>query len=781
MQKSKQFVQPSDINNRSPIVWYGLLSILLCGGMLSQLLAPLGSNRPRIFIPVLAALLGWFLYAGAAFCIRRGSALRICSWVLRLLPWFAMLLNSAELWRGMQFWINCILTHYNTVFESALRLFPVEATAFSVQAFSFLLAFSCGAATWSITHRRCTAIAAVLYILFVVCSLLIGTFSALSCALMLAALLGLGMSTPSSTPSLQAFQLWTLAAVAAVLCAVLLPGTPLESVDRVRTSTLQQIHTLRYGAQTLPEGDLARADALNAGTETCLTVQAEQEKALYLRGFIGSRYQKAQWSPLRKADYSNTYSGMLRWLYDQGFDPLTQSSQYYALSDGETPEENHVIVQADAASRYYMYLPISLTQSYFAKSTDEQDSRIRPRGLRGASTYTLDERSSGRPAELTLREAWVGNPQTEEQVRYCEAESVYRGFVYNTYTTADATLSPLLRELFWENYDPDLDSVYSSVAHVRDRLESLVSYTSTPERAPDGTDPIAYFLTTSHAGNAVLYASAAVQALRIHGVPARYVEGYYLSAAAAAESGTSPAALTAQDAHAWVEVYFDGIGWMPVDVTPGYYFDALTLQEMVAMPDTVHKTATLDDSQLLADNLSQPGDTASHPLTSPETIAKNAALILLGTLAAIVLLLTLLLAVLEFGRFIWLTMRRTKFTQADDAGRVQQLAQYIYSILALRGIDACLGWQVDAMDALLPDRIPGIAHGDYQRTVTLLEKAYYGGEALAPFETRALHAFIKKISRFEHPLRTRAFWRLRYFWLLGHLPTHTRRAMGLPA
>ena len=35
-------------------------------------------------------------------------------------------------------------------------------------------------------------------------------------------------------------------------------------------------------------------------------------------------------------------------------------------------------------------------------------------------------------------------------------------------------------------------------------------------------DPIAYFLTNSRKGNAVLYASATVQALRAHGIPARY-------------------------------------------------------------------------------------------------------------------------------------------------------------------------------------------------------------------------------------------------------------------
>ncbi len=41
------------------------------------------------------------------------------------------------------------------------------------------------------------------------------------------------------------------------------------------------------------------------------------------------------------------------------------------------------------------------------------------------------------------------------------------------------------------------------------------------------------------------------------------------------------AELTGNDAHAWVEIYFDGIGWLPADVTPGYYYNVASLQKMV--------------------------------------------------------------------------------------------------------------------------------------------------------------------------------------------------------
>ncbi|MDO5778326.1 MAG: transglutaminase family protein [Eubacteriales bacterium] len=54
-------------------------------------------------------------------------------------------------------------------------------------------------------------------------------------------------------------------------------------------------------------------------------------------------------------------------------------------------------------------------------------------------------------------------------------------------------------------------------------------------------------------------------------MPARYAEGYYLSADASAPGTVT---LTGKDAHAWAEVYFDGVGWLPLDTTPSHYFEA---------------------------------------------------------------------------------------------------------------------------------------------------------------------------------------------------------------
>ena len=147
------------------------------------------------------------------------------------------------------------------------------------------------------------------------------------------------------------------------------------------------------------------------------------------------------------------------------------------------------------------------------------------------------------------------------------------------------------------------DGIYSAVCQIRNKLEGTVFYTYEPKKPPQGEDPILWFLTQSHEGNAVLYASAAVEALRTHGVPARYAEGYYVSDTDFQKSEDGSVAVTGLNAHAWVEIYFDGIGWLPVEVTPGYYYDTVTLRKLISTSNVIRKTAAVEDNPNRADPL----------------------------------------------------------------------------------------------------------------------------------------------------------------------------------
>jgi hypothetical protein len=53
------------------------------------------------------------------------------------------------------------------------------------------------------------------------------------------------------------------------------------------------------------------------------------------------------------------------------------------------------------------------------------------------------------------------------------------------------------------------------------------------------------------------------------GLPARYVQGYFVSDG---NLGLGLVSVTDRAAHAWPEVYFRGVGWIPFEPTPGFSF-----------------------------------------------------------------------------------------------------------------------------------------------------------------------------------------------------------------
>ena len=92
-------------------------------------------------------------------------------------------------------------------------------------------------------------------------------------------------------------------------------------------------------------------------------------------------------------------------------------------------------------------------------------------------------------------------------------------------------------------------------------LRGNMRYTLQPDVPPRGRDFVSHFLLDTREGYCSYYASAMAVMGRMAGLPTRYVEGYL------ARPGVE--VLTGENAHAWCEVYFRGVGWIPFDATGG--------------------------------------------------------------------------------------------------------------------------------------------------------------------------------------------------------------------
>ncbi len=767
-QRAPQILRPVGEKTKYRIAaWTAFLALLLTWGGLRAMRRMWGAVLPPQSGMIAMAVVGVACCAAAQILQRRTRA----AWWITFVPWPVLLivLGPGQCWMGLRLWINTMLDRWNQIHDGGLVLLSVSADAGmdAATAFSMVAALFIGEIAWMVIMRRRMCLGGVYGIFWIVMPLLTETFDPWACSLVLSGLIGLHMSIGAPRLTWRGL-VWTLsAALVLSACASWLPREDMLSIDTARENAAQLIHDVRYGATVLPEGDLYRAWRLQRADGEMLTVRSEQQKTLYLRGYVGGAYENGKWNALPESAYGGDSTGMFDWLAAQGFDPMTQTAAYYELTGGEQePQTNDLTVEIADACREYAYAPATLQAVTSGRVQEKRDAGLFSRGLTGARAYTVQELSGSRPAELLVADPWVSDPQNEQQQAYSEAEAVYRDFVYKNYTQVDEDLEPLMQELFWQDYESDSDGIYSALSRVREVLKNEESYVEAPAPAPEGTDPIAWFLTESHEGNAVLYAAATVEALRAHGIPARYAEGYYVPSYMLAASEDGSVTLTSEDAHAWAEVYFDGVGWLPLDATPGFYYDAVTLQQMVGIPDTVRKTAAVEEKPSQAEDNGSDGGFDAADLQPAIGKAVDMALILLGVLALLLVIAAVLFSLAEIARGICIYCLRRRYRSASMEERVQMLESSIFALLTLWGVKASLGWNTDDVDRLLAWRIESVQRGDYKKICALMEKSVYGGIPLEAYEERLLLSFIQQLGTAAGRIGNRRQWlRLRYLCL----------------
>lgn len=119
-------------------------------------------------------------------------------------------------------------------------------------------------------------------------------------------------------------------------------------------------------------------------------------------------------------------------------------------------------------------------------------------------------------------------------------------------------------ELIFAECETDYDKMKALEIYL-----SAMEYTVSPGKLPEWVnsqeDFLDYFLTEGRKGYCSYFATAFVLMARQQGLPARYVEGFCVPLAK-----DKNMVVTTEMTHAWPEVYFEGVGWIPFEPTPGY-------------------------------------------------------------------------------------------------------------------------------------------------------------------------------------------------------------------
>ncbi len=124
---------------------------------------------------------------------------------------------------------------------------------------------------------------------------------------------------------------------------------------------------------------------------------------------------------------------------------------------------------------------------------------------------------------------------------------------------AEVELEELVEEIV-----ADLETPYDRAQALRDFLSGTCIYTTRAPAVPYGEDAAAYFVEEGRRGACGLFATSMAVMARLAGIPARVATGFQTGVYDPEAGEYVP---LQRDAHAWAEIYFPGIGWVPWDIS----------------------------------------------------------------------------------------------------------------------------------------------------------------------------------------------------------------------
>ena len=402
-----------------------------------------------------------------------------------------------------------------------------------------------------------------------------------------------------------------------------------DAAEARRLSVERDIYRMRYESekQILPRGDFSVLGDFEPDEEkVLLRVEMSEPVSIYLRGFVGERYVADGWAQLpavRKATFSTDFS----WLHNRSFYGQNQIAE---LADILNLETKLIGVSVDniSAGSGYRYAPYEL-KTGDPSAVQIGDAVMAAEGLYGERQYQYymtDYSVNGYEGLYNaLSNAW--NAGNAAAALYLENENVYREYANANYLDVPKDAQKAIDGLLEGQVIPENVSFQYAKQAVQACLSAALAYNETPI-AYQGGDFLDFLFNESHEGYSVHYATAATMLFRSFGIPARYVEGYFISAedAAVAEANGGVVELTEADAHAWVEIYRNGVGFVPFEAMPSG-----AAQEQQQNPNNA-------------------GGAAQEP--EPQDAPIPLLLLVLYVLLALLSLLLLILAVLALRRHI---------------------------------------------------------------------------------------------------------------------------------
>ena len=280
-----------------------------------------------------------------------------------------------------------------------------------------------------------------------------------------------------------------------------------------------------------------------------LVMQVKTDENAYLRGAILDTYTGAGWYDTVSSRRYYWNSPRQRALRDE----VLQSAYPMAA---DLPEKQ-LEVQFDAAGASTLFVPQRLRDlsvgphmtPYFNLGSEVFITRNLTAGDSYSARYLSMKATDSGMAALAAQHAALDDPG------YAAAKAQYT-----------AVPSHMQQEVYDIAYSvtANCTSDWQRATALRDYLQTAYRYTLEVQTPPADVDFVAWFLLAEKQGYCTYFASAMTMLSRIAGLSARYIEGYV-----ARPDASGVAMVRGTSAHAWTEIYLNGLGWVTFDATPG--------------------------------------------------------------------------------------------------------------------------------------------------------------------------------------------------------------------
>lgn len=350
----------------------------------------------------------------------------------------------------------------------------------------------------------------------------------------------------------------------------------------------------------LPDGKLYRLQDRIAKKIKVMKIKAPNfNEPIYIRGFVGGEYNGREWLSSKPNDY-----------YQSIFDDLKENNMSVS-----TLQLDSIKNLEKSKSDYYYGKDIIFDDSYYYGDVSSYFSvnkltfsdlkypkdyaylpyfSILPNGIIGADDSYLflkDEKKEKYSVHSFCNWSALINHNNQDYIVYKDDITIKAFFeIYNQYVAQNYTKVPQLSQEI-KDIASSLKATTKekSIKNVRNFLAENKVFSFKTKQLPKNKDFVEFFLEEGNTGYSPHFATTAAVLLREMGIPTRYVEGFLLDETAYkryfANSNEVEFDVTDNNSHAWIEVYFEDVGWIPIE----------TLSENVSVDRTLDALANLEN------------------------------------------------------------------------------------------------------------------------------------------------------------------------------------------